>query len=79
MADDSMHIVIALRDAGTAQPPGNWQELIRGIDVLGSGSGRMQVKATNSALDHAREMLGHVLHFEESTPRSPTDASPEKL
>jgi hypothetical protein len=71
-----MQIVISPRGTCITQPPDNWQELIReidGIKVLGRTTIRMQVEATKPGLDRAREMLGHVLHFEESTQRAISD------
>lgn len=74
MSDETRQIVIAPRLAALASPPGDWQEKIAaipGVTVLGSSFGRMQVRATETALADARRELGDLLHFEPVVGRGP--------
>jgi hypothetical protein len=74
MSEETRQIVIAPRLAALDSPPEGWQEkiaAISGITPLGSSFGRMQVRATDQALEEARRELGHLLHFEPVTERRP--------
>jgi hypothetical protein len=70
MTEETRQVVIAPRLGAT--PPPDWQEQLArtpGVTVLGSAFGRMQVRATPSAIQDASARLGHALHFEEVIPR----------
>jgi len=72
--DETKRVVIAPRAAVLSQMPGDWEDQVArtpGITVLGSSFGRMQVHATDEALQDARRRLGHLLHFEEAVERRP--------
>lgn len=67
------HVVVAPRAATRERLPADWEERLRripGVSVLGSGFGRMQIRATEQALQQATAEFGHLLHFEEAMPRS---------
>jgi hypothetical protein len=72
MASALKHFVIAPRRTATAPLAEDWQEQIagsQGISVLGHAFGRLQVSATDEAIQSASAQFGQSLLIEEAAPR----------
>lgn len=73
MAEQAGHFVVAPKLAARDKIPSGWERLlaeIPGVEVLGSGGGMMQIRATPQALKTMTERMGHLLNIEQAAPRT---------
>jgi hypothetical protein len=64
---DTVHAVVAPRPEAGAALPSNWQDEIKaipGVTPMGGYGSRLQIRATQAALDQARSRFGALLHIE---------------
>ena len=73
MVDQAKHFVIAPKLAARDKPSSGWEQQvgqIPGVEVLGSGGGMMQIRATGQALKAVTDRLGDQFNIEEAAARS---------
>jgi len=67
--------IIAIKRERRAAAPADWTEPLRAIEDLqirGSGAGgRIQVDASEQAIEEARRILGDLCHIEPAIPHQP--------
>ena len=66
--------VIAVKREARDTAPKNWIDLLgaqEGVEVLGTGTKRVQIRATTKAIETVRHLVGAYCHIEKMTLHRP--------
>ena len=66
--------VIAVKREARDMVPHNWIGLLgaqEGVEVLGAGTKRVQIRATAKAIETVRNLVGRYCHIEKMSPHKP--------
>lgn len=66
--------VIAVKREARDTAPRNWIDLLdaqEGVEVLGTGAKRVQIRATTEAIQTVRNLVGAYCHIEKKTLHKP--------
>jgi hypothetical protein len=68
------HYVIAIKREARDIVPQDWIGLLgaqEGVEVLGAGAKRVQIRATAKAIETVRNLFGRYCHIEKMNPHKP--------
>jgi hypothetical protein len=73
MHDEVKRFIVAPKRDKLDRLPDDWEGRVTGtpgVTLVGSAFGRMQVDATDAAMEQVAKMLGDLLHIEPAQPRT---------